>query len=214
MKGLIGKKVGMTQLISEDGKALPVTLIEAGPCFVTQVRTPETDGYAAVQLGFEEVNPKKLTGAEKGHLKRTNLPPLRHLREFQGEYADLKAGDRVTVEVFAVGEHVDVIGISKGKGFQGAIKRYHFNRQPKTHGASDRTRAPGSSGQTTTPGRVYKGKRMAGHMGNDRVTSQNITVALVDAERNLLAVKGSVPGANGSVVVIRASRKQSPNLKS
>jgi len=206
MKGLIGKKAGMTQLISSDGQVTPVTLIEAGPCFVTQVRTAAKDGYAAVQLGFQEAHPKKLTGAEKGHLKRANLPPLRHLREFRGEY-DLKAGDKVTVDVFAVGEHVDVIGVSKGKGFQGPIKRYHFNRQPKTHGASDRTRAPGSSGQTTTPGRVYKGKRMAGHMGSDRVTSQNITVALVDAERNLLGVKGSVPGANGSVVIIRVSSK-------
>ena len=208
MKGLIGKKVGMTQLIASDGTVTPVTLIEAGPCFVTQVRTPEKDGYAAVQLGFEEVHPKKLTGAEKGHLKRANLPPLRHLSEFRGEYPDLKTGDKVMVDVFAVGERVDVIGFSKGKGFQGPIKRYHFNRQPKTHGASDRTRAPGSSGQTTTPGRVYKGKRMAGHMGSDRVTAQNIAVALVDAERNLLGVKGSVPGANGSIVMIKPSRKQ------
>jgi large subunit ribosomal protein L3 len=208
MKGLIGKKVGMTQLISGDGQVTPVTLIEAGPCFVTQVRTSEKDGYTAVQLGFEEVNPRRLTGAEKGHLKGANLPPLRYLREFRVEPDDLKAGDKVTVEVFAVGEHVDVIGVSKGKGFQGPIKRYHFNRQPKTHGASDRTRAPGSSGQTTTPGRLYKGKRMAGHMGNERVTSQNIAVVLVDAERNLLGVKGSVPGANGSVVMIQATRKQ------
>ena len=208
MKGLIGKKVGMTQLITPDGKVTPVTVIEAGPCFVTQVKTVEQDGYAALQLGFEEVNPKRLAAGEKGHLKRNNLPPLRHLREFRSDSVDLKEGDKVTVEVFAVGESVDVIGVSKGKGFQGPIKRYHFKRQPKTHGASDRTRAPGSSGQTTTPGRVYKGKRMAGHMGNDRVTSQNIKVALVDAERNLLAVHGSVPGAKGSVVIIREARKQ------
>jgi large subunit ribosomal protein L3 len=208
MKGLIGKKVGMTQLIGADGKVVPVTLIEAGPCFVTQVRTLEDEGYEAVQLGFEEVNPKRLTAAERGHLKRDelNLPPLRHLHEFRGP-AELKAGDKVTVDVFALGDHVDVIGISKGKGFQGAIKRYHFRRQPKTHGASDRTRSPGSSGQTTTPGRLYKGKRMAGHMGSDRVTSQNIMVALVDGERNLLGVRGSVPGAKGSVVLIRETRK-------
>jgi len=208
MKGLIGKKVGMTQLIASDGKVTPVTIIEAGPCFVTQVKTAEQDGYAAVQLGFEEVNPKRLAAGEKGHLKRNNLPPLRHLREFRAENVDVKEGDQVTVEVFAVGEHVDVTGISKGKGFQGPIKRYHFNRQPKTHGASDRTRAPGSSAQTTTPGRLYKGKRMAGHMGSDRVTSQNIRVALVDAERNLLGVHGSVPGATGTVVIIREARKQ------
>jgi large subunit ribosomal protein L3 len=203
MKGLIGKKVGMTQLIAEDGKVTPVTLIEAGPCFVTQVRTAEKEGYTSVQLGFEEVNPKRLAAGERGHLKANNLPPLRHLREFRGENAELKAGDRVTAEVFAIGDHVDVVGISKGKGFQGAIKRHNFNRQPKTHGASDRTRSPGSSGQTTTPGRVYKGKRMAGHMGSDRVTSLNIRVMLVDGERNLLGVRGSVPGAKGTVVIIK-----------
>ncbi len=208
MKGLIGKKVGMTQLIGADGKVTPVTLIEAGPCFVTQVRTLEHEGYEAVQLGFEEVNPKRTTAAERGHLKRDNLnlPPLRHLHEFRGK-AELKAGDKVTVDIFALGEHVDVIGVSKGKGFQGAIKRYHFNRQPKTHGASDRTRSPGASGQTTTPGRLYKGKRMAGHMGNERVTSKNNLVALVDAERNLLGLRGSVPGARGAVVLIRERSK-------
>jgi large subunit ribosomal protein L3 len=203
MKGLIGKKVGMTQLIAEDGNVVPMTLIEAGPCFVTQVRTTAHEGYDAVQLGFEEVNPKKLAAGERGHLKRANLPPLHHLREFRGQYPDLKAGDKVTADVFAVGDQVDVIGISKGKGFQGAIKRHHFNRQPKSHGASDRTRAPGSSGQTTTPGRLYKGKRMAGHMGSDRVTSQNIRVVLVDGERNLLGVCGSVPGGKGAIVVVR-----------
>jgi large subunit ribosomal protein L3 len=208
MKGLIGKKVGMTQLIGADGKVTPVTLIEAGPCFVTQVRTLEREGYEAVQLGFEEVNPKRVSAAERGHLKRDNLnlPPLRHLHEFRGK-ADLKEGDKVLADVFALGDHVDVVGISKGKGFQGGIKRHHFSRQPKTHGASDRTRSPGSSSMTTTPGRVFKGKRMAGHMGSDRVTSQNIQVALVDAERNLLGVKGSVPGAKGSMVLIRERRK-------
>jgi large subunit ribosomal protein L3 len=203
MKGLIGKKVGMTQLIADDGRVTPVTIIEAGPCFVTQVRTPENEGYHSVQLGFEEVHPRRLAAGERGHLKGANLPPLRHLREFRGEFPDLKAGDKLGPDVFAIGDHVDVIGISKGKGFQGPIKRYHFNRQPKSHGASDRTRAPGSSGQTTTPGRVYKGKRMAGHMGSDRVTSQNIQVAFVDGERNLLGVSGSVPGAKGTVVIIR-----------
>ncbi len=208
MKGLIGKKVGMTQLIGADGKVTPVTLIEAGPCFVTQVRTLEREGYEAIQLGFEEVNPKRVSAAERGHLKRDNLnlPPLRHLHEFRGK-AELKEGDKVLVDIFALGDHVDVIGVSKGKGFQGAIKRYHFARQPKSHGASDRTRSPGSSGMTTTPGRVFKGKRMAGHMGSERVTSQNILVALVDAERNLLGVNGSVPGAKGAIVLIREKRK-------
>jgi large subunit ribosomal protein L3 len=209
MKGLIGRKVGMTQLISEAGLVTPVTLIEAGPCFVTQVRTPEKDGYSAVQLGFEEVNPKKLSGGEKGHLKRNglNLPPLRHIHEFRVETPDVKEGDKVAVDVFAIGERVDVAGISKGKGFQGGIKRHNFKRQPKTHGASDRTRAPGASSSNTTPGRLRKGKRMAGHMGQDRVTSQNIKVALVDAERNLLGVSGSVPGGDGAIVYIKPSRK-------
>ena len=208
MKGLIARKVGMTQLIAEDGKATPVTLLEAGPCFVTQVKTVEDDGYAAIQLGFAESRPKHISAGEKGHLQRNQLPPLRHLREFREKEVALKEGDKVTVDVFAVGDHVDVVGVSKGKGFQGAIKRHHFNRQPKTHGASDRTRSPGSSGQTTTPGRVYKGKRMAGHMGSDRVTSQNIAVALVDAERNLLGVSGSVPGGKGTIVIVREARKQ------
>lgn len=209
MKGLIGKKVGMTQLISNAGAVTPVTLIEAGPCFVTQVRTAEKDGYSAVQLGFEEVNPRKLSGGEKGHLKRNglNLPPLRHLHEFRVDSPDVKEGDKVAVDVFAVGEHVDVLGISKGKGFQGGIKRHNFKRQNKTHGASDRTRAPGASSSNTTPGRLRKGKRMAGHMGMDRITSQNIQVALVDAERNLIGVRGSVPGAHGAIVYIKPARK-------
>jgi len=207
MKGLIGKKVGMTQLIAENGKVTPMTLIEAGPCFVTQVRTVDHEGYDSVQLGFEEVNPKNLAAGERGHLKRANLAPLHHLREFRGQFPELKQGDKVTADVFAIGDAVDVIGISKGKGFQGAIKRYHFNRQPKSHGASDRTRAPGSSGQTTTPGRLYKGKRMAGHMGSDRVTSQNIRVVLVDGERNLLGLRGSVPGGKGTIVIIRERKR-------
>lgn len=209
MKGLIGKKVGMTQLISDNGAVTPVTLIQAGPCFVTQVRTVEQDGYTAVQLGFEEVNPKRLSSGERGHLKRhgLNLPPLRHLHEFRSETPDVKEGDRVQVDVFTVGERVDISGVSKGKGFQGGIKRHNFRRQNKTHGASDRTRAPGASSSNTTPGRLRKGKRMAGHMGMDHVTCRNIQVALVDAERNLLGVRGSVPGAAGALVTIRPARK-------
>lgn len=210
MKGLIGKKVGMTQIFDEKGRAIPVTLIEAGPCFVTQVRTAEKDGYAAVQLGFEETKPRRIAAGELGHLKRNSLPPLRHLREFSvsGEI-NLKAGDKVTVsDAFAVGDAVDVVGISKGKGFQGGMKRHHFSGGPATHGQSDRQRAPGSNAATTTPGRVFKGSRMAGHMGADRVTSQNIKVVLVDAERNLLGVAGSVPGAKNSIVMIKEARKQ------
>jgi large subunit ribosomal protein L3 len=208
LKGLIGKKVGMTQIFDTAGVAIPVTLIEAGPCYVTQVRRPEQDGYSAVQLGFDEVKPKRLTGGQIGHLKRNNLPPLRFLREFREKNPELKEGDKLTVDVFQIGEHVDVVGTSKGKGFQGGVKRYHFRGGPKTHGQSDRNRAPGSRGSGTTPGRVYKGARGPGHMGDERVTVQNLKVVLVDNERNLLGVRGAVPGARGGVVMIKAVRKQ------
>jgi len=153
IKGLIGKKIGMTQIFDSEGRAKVVTLIEAGPCYVTQVRLPEKDGYSAVQLGFEEANPKRLTSGQMGHLKRNNLPPLRFLREFRVKAPLVKEGDSVTVTAFMIGEHVDVMGTSKGKGFQGGVKRYHFKGGPKTHGQSDRHRAPGSRGSTTTPGR-------------------------------------------------------------
>jgi large subunit ribosomal protein L3 len=208
LKGLIGKKVGMTQIFDNTGAAVPVTLIEAGPCYVTQVRVPEQDGYSAVQLGFGEVKPKSLTGGQLGHLKRNSLPPLRFLREFRAKNPELKEGDQVTVDVFKVGERVDVIGVSKGKGFAGAVKRYHFKGGPKTHGASDRLRAPGSNSSTTTPGRVYKGSRRAGHMGDDRVTVQNLKIVLVDAERNLIGVNGAVPGGKDGLVTIKEARKQ------
>lgn len=208
LKGLIGKKIGMTQIFDDNGAAVPVTLIEAGPCFVTQVRSVEKDGYSAVQLGYEEVKPKRLSNGEIGHLKRTNLPPLKFLREFKSSESDIKEGDKLDVNVFVVGEKVDVSGTSKGKGFAGGVKRYHFRGGPKTHGQSDRLRAPGSNGATTTPGRVYKGHRGPGHMGNDAVTAQNLKVVLVDAERNVIGVNGSVPGARGGLVVIKESRKQ------
>jgi large subunit ribosomal protein L3 len=208
LKGLIGKKVGMTQIFDDAGAAIPVTLIEAGPCYVTQVRTAENDGYSAVQLGFEEVKPKRLTGGQLGHLKRNNLPPLRFLREFLAKDTELAEGEKLDVSLFTVGDLVDVIGTSKGKGFQGGVKRYHFHGGPKTHGQSDRNRAPGSRGSGTTPGRVYKGARGPGHMGNRRVTTQNLRVVLVDAERNLLGVRGAVPGAKGGVLLINEARKQ------
>jgi len=209
-KGLIGKKIGMAQIFDEDGVAIPVTLIEAGPCYVTQVRLPEKDGYSAVQLGFEETKPKRLTGGELGHLKRNglNLPPLRFLREFRTKNPEVAEGDVVRVDVFNVGERVDVVGTSKGRGFQGGVKRYHFKGGPKTHGQSDRHRAPGSRSSGTTPGRVYKGSRGPGHMGNDRVTAQNLKVAIVDPERNLIGVKGAIPGARGGLVLIKEARKQ------
>ena len=209
LKGLIGKKVGMTQIFDTAGSAIPVTLIEAGPCYVTQIRKPENDGYSAVQLGFGEAKPKRLTGGQLGHLKRNNLPPLRFLREFRAKDLQVQEGDRVTVDMlFNVGEHVDVIGTSKGKGFAGAVKRYHFHGGPKTHGQSDRNRAPGSRGSTTTPGRVYKGARGPGHMGSDQVTAQNLKVVLVDAERNLLGVNGAVPGPKNGLVLVKETRKQ------
>jgi len=208
LKGLIGKKVGMTQIFDETGAVIPVTLIEAGPCYVTQIRIPDCDGYSAVQLGYGEVKPKRLSGGQLGHLKRNNFPPLRFLREFRTKSPDLHEGDTVTVDVFAVGETVDVVGTSKGKGFQGGVKRYHFRGGPKTHGQSDRHRAPGSRGSGTTPGRVFKGARGPGHMGNERVTSQHLRVVLVDPERNLLGVRGAVPGSRGGVLLIKEARKQ------
>ncbi len=208
LKGLIGKKIGMTQVFDEHGVAYPVTIIEAGPCFVTQVRNPENEGYASIQLGFSEIHPKRLTGGELGHLKAKELPPLRFLREFTSKETEVKVGDKVTVDTFTIGERVDVIGTSKGKGFAGVVKRHHFRGGPKTHGASDRERAPGSSGATTTPGRVYRGTRRSGHMGTERVTVQGLKVVLVDAERNLIGLHGAVPGPKGGVIMIKPARKQ------
>jgi len=207
LKGLIGKKIGMTQIFDEQGVAYPVTIIEAGPCYVTQVRLPERDGYAAIQLGFGEVHPKKLAAGELGHLKANDLSPMRFLREFRSKEA-ANVGDKVTVEIFAVGENVDVIGTSKGKGFAGVVKRHHFKGGKKTHGQSDRHRAPGSRGAGTTPGRVFKNARSAGRMGNERVTVQALKVVLVDIERNLLGIRGAVPGGKGGLVVIKEARKQ------
>jgi large subunit ribosomal protein L3 len=209
LKGLIGKKVGMTQIFDDTGAAVPVTLIEAGPCYVTRIRTAEKDGYTAVQLGFEEVKPKRLTGGQLGHLKRNDLPPLRFLREFRTKNLELEEGQKVTVEeTFSVGDFIDVIGTSKGKGFAGAVKRYGFRGGPKTHGQSDRQRAPGSRGSGTTPGRVFKGARGPGHMGNHRVTVQNLKVVLVDTERNLIGVRGAIPGSRGGLVLMKEARKQ------
>jgi len=209
MKGLIGKKIGMTQIFDESGLAVPITLIEAGPCYVTQVRQPERDGYNAVQLGFGEAKPKHLTGGQLGHLKTSELPPLQFLREFRVKDSEVNEGDKLEVgEVFSVGDQVDVVGTSKGKGFQGAVKRHGFRGGPRTHGQSDRLRATGSIGAGTTPGRVFKGKRMPGHMGSERVTIQNLQVAYVDPDRNLLGVRGAIPGPKGGVVMIKEARKR------
>jgi len=207
MKGLIGKKVGMTQLFDDAGRAVPVTVIKAGPCYVTQVRTVDQDGYNAVQLGFEETKTQRLSGGELGHLKKNELPPLRILREFRTD-EDLEEGQTLTVEVFEEGERVDIVGKSKGRGFTGVVKRYGFSGGPKTHGQSDRLRAPGSIGAGSTPGRVFKGKRMPGRMGNDTVTSQNLIVSRIDPENNIIAVRGSVPGPKNGLVIIKEARKQ------
>jgi large subunit ribosomal protein L3 len=206
----LAKKVGMTQVFDEQGNVIPVTVIQAGPCYVTQVRNSERDGYTAVQLGFGEAKPARLTKGQLGHLQKKQLPALRVLREFRlvGDAdVDVEEGAEIKVDVFERGERVDVIGQSKGRGFQGGIKRHGFNRQPKTHGASDRTRAPGSVGMRATPGKTLKGQRMAGHMGDERVTSLNLEVVIVDPEKNLLAVRGSIPGAQGGIVMIRPSVK-------
>ena len=206
-KGLLGKKIGMTQIFDEDGLAVPITLIEAGPCYVTQIRRPKKDKYNAVQIGFGEVKPKRLTGGQLGHLKRTDAAPLRFLREFRVRKSDLKEGDKLTVELFEIGDKVDVVGKSKGKGFAGAMKRHGFSGGPKTHGQSDRARAVGSVGATSGTGKVFKGKKMPGRMGNERVTIHNLKVAFVDVERNLLGVRGAVPGTKGGLVRIKEARK-------
>jgi large subunit ribosomal protein L3 len=209
MKGIIGKKVGMTQLFDDRGSVIPVTVIEAGPCYVTQVKTVETDGYNAVQLGFEEVAERKLTKGEKGHLAKSDVPTLRRLREFRSnEASQLSPGDVVKADIFEDGERVDIVGQAKGRGFAGAVKRYGFGGGPKTHGQSDRHRAVGSRGAGTTPGHTFPGAKAPGHMGDQRVTVQNLTIALVDAERNLIAVKGAVPGPKGGLVLVREAVKK------
>jgi large subunit ribosomal protein L3 len=210
MKGLLGKKVGMTQVFNEEGNVIPVTLIEAGPCYVVQKKTKENDGYNAVQLGFEEVSERKLSKPELGHLQKAGVPPLRHLAEFRGRNDDLEVGQKVEAAIFQVGELVDVVGTSKGKGFAGVVKRHHFGGGIKTHGQSDRHRAPGSIGAGTTPGRVFKGMRMAGRMGGEGVTVSNLEVVIVDSGRNLIAIKGSIPGAKNGLVLVKEARKARP----
>jgi large subunit ribosomal protein L3 len=208
MKGIIGRKVGMTQIFDEQGAAIPVTIVQVGPCFVTQIKTKDKDGYSAIQLGYEEVPARKLNLPQRGHLKTVGKD-LRILREFRAsDVSEFEVGQCIKADVFFAGEHVDVIGTSKGRGFAGAIKRHGFHRQPKTHGQTDRTRATGSIGACAYPGHVVKGKKMPGHYGNARITSPNLLVMIADAERNLLAVKGSVPGPNGGLVLVREGRKQ------
>lgn len=208
MKGILGRKVGMTQIFDEEGRVVPVTLIEAGPCYVVQKKTLENDGYISVQLGFEALKESKVKKPQAGHFQRAGIAPLKFLREFRiDNHDDLEEGQVIDVSVFEAGDVVDVTGTSKGKGFAGVVKRHHFAGGPKTHGQSDRHRAPGSVGAGTTPGRVFKGMRMAGRMGGERVTVSNLTVVIVDPEKNLLAIKGSIPGAKNSLVMVKATTK-------
>jgi large subunit ribosomal protein L3 len=208
VKGILGRKIGMTQLFDDSGAVVPVTVIEAGPCYVTQVKAENTDGYNAIQFGFEEVPERKLTKGQLGHLSRANVPKLRFVRELRlASEAGHTLGDVIKADVFAEGEMVDVTGTSKGKGFAGAVKRHGFRGGPKTHGQSDRHRAPGSRGAGTTPGHTFPGAKGPGQMGNKRVTVLNLKVALVDAERNLIAVQGAVPGPNKGLVFVRTAVK-------
>jgi large subunit ribosomal protein L3 len=207
IEGLLGRKIGMTQVFSPAGEANPVTVIEAGPCVVTQIRTRDRDGYEAVQIGFGEVKPKNITKPQQGHLAGAGRL-VRHLREFDADnIEEHQVGQILSVDVFEPGQVIDVTGTSKGRGFQGVVKRHNFRGGPKTHGQSDRWRAPGSIGAGTDPGHVWKGTRMAGRMGNKRVTVQNLQVVEVLADRHLLLVRGSVPGAKNSLVMVRRAVK-------
>ena len=203
MPGLLGKKIGMTSVFSADGKNVPCTVIEVGPCVVTQVKTLESDGYEALQLGYEEKKEKHTTKPELGHFKKAGVAPMRHLAEFKGFEGEYKLGDAITVEMFAEGDFVDIAGTSKGKGFQGVVKRHGFGGVGQTtHGQHNRLRAPGSVGACSYPAKVFKGMRMAGQTGNKRVTVQNLQVLKVIADHNLLMIKGSIPGSKGSIVII------------
>jgi large subunit ribosomal protein L3 len=204
MSGIIGKKIGMTRLFSETGEHVPVTVIAAGPCAVTQVKTQATDGYDAVQLGFDDVREKLVSKPRKGHFQKASVAPRRILVEFM-PFADkeVKAGSEITVDIFSQGDKVTISGTSKGRGFAGVMRRHNFSGAQITHGQSDRQRAPGAIGQSSYPSRVFKGTRMGGRMGNDRVTIKGLQVVKVDAENNLLMVKGSVPGARNSYLEIR-----------
>jgi large subunit ribosomal protein L3 len=207
MAAIIGRKVGMTQLFADDGRVERVTVVEAGPCPVTAVRTPERDGYEAVQLAFGEVSEKRLTKAERGHLAKAGAPAMRHLVEFRDEAGELQVGEQVTVEAFSKGDRVKVSATSKGKGFQGTVKRHNFSRGPESHG-SHNIRAPGAIGASATPSRVFKGLRGPGQMGNRRVTQRGLEVVDVRPDDNLLLLRGSVPGPRGGIVEIRSDRSR------
>ena len=207
-KAIIGKKIGMTQIFNEAGKVVPVTVIEAGPCVVVQKKTVESDGYNAVQLGFGDVSVKRVNQPTKGHFEKADVAPKKTLREFKLEdMEDMKVGDILKADVFAEGDKIDATGTSKGKGYAGTIKRFNGHRLRESHGTGPVSRHAGSMGACSTPSRVMKGKKLPGHLGAERVTVQNLTVVKVDAENNLIAIKGALPGAKGSVVCIRDSVK-------
>ena len=208
-KGLIGKKIGMTQIFDEAGKVVPVTVIEAGPCVVTQLKTAENDGYEAVQLGFGDVSPKHVNKPMAGHFKKSDLPFKKTLKEFRlDDISNVNVGDIIKADVFVAGDVIDVSGVSKGKGFQGAIKRHNQHRLKETHGSGPVVRQAGSMGACSSPSRIFKGKGMAGHMGAENVTVQNLVIVKIDAENNLIAIKGAVPGPKGGVVCITDAVKK------
>ncbi len=207
-KAIIGKKIGMTQIFDETGKVVPVTVVEAGPCVVSMKKTVENDGYAAVQLGFGDLKPNKVNKPMAGHFKKSDVAPKRTLREFRFDDTNAyELGQIVKADIFAAGDKIDVTGTSKGKGYAGVIKRWNFQRLKETHGSGPVARHGGSMGACSTPSRVWKGKKMAGHLGTEKVTVQNLAVVKVDAENNLIAVKGAIPGPNGGTVVIKDSVK-------
>ncbi len=207
-KALIGKKIGMTQIFDEKGKVVPVTVVEAGPCVVSQVKTVETDGYTAIQMGYGDVKPKHVTKPLQGHFKKADVAPKRVLKEFRfDDCSAYELGQVIKADVFATGDKVDVTGKSKGKGYAGVIKRWNFARLKESHGTGPNARHGGSMGACSSPSRVWKGKKMAGHLGAEKVTVQNLAVVKIDAEDNLIAIKGAIPGANGGYVVIKDSVK-------
>ncbi|MCO5969526.1 50S ribosomal protein L3 [Actinoallomurus soli] len=207
-KGVLGEKLGMTQVFDDEGRIVPVTVVQAGPCVVTRVRTPENDGYSAVQLGFGQIDPRKVNKPLTGHFEKAGVTPRRHLVELRTDDAtEYELGQEVTVEVFEAGQRIDVTGRSKGKGTAGVMKRHGFKGLGASHGTQRKHRSPGSIGGCATPGRVFKGLRMAGRHGNARITVQNLTVHAIDTEKNLLLIKGAVPGPNGGLVLVRTAAK-------
>jgi large subunit ribosomal protein L3 len=209
VKAILGEKLGMTQVFTDEGRAIPVTVVQAGPCVVAQIRTPDRDGYAAVQLGFGEIKESRVTKPMKGHFGKGNVSPSRHLVEVRtDDAAEYEVGSQVTVDKFPAGEHVDVIGVSKGKGFAGVMKRHNFGGKPDSHGTERKHRSTGSVGAGTTPGRVFKGMKGPGHLGHDRTTILSLEVIESDTERNLLLIKGAIPGPTGALVMIRNAVKR------